>query len=134
MNQRPVVLNKTIALVAYKQLITSGSSPAQGYKRGKIEYSSRLRSKRLKYLSPAESQQWLKFHLAKTEIKSLTKLAEITGIHKGNLSKYFWHIQRPTIDVVAVLCTALKVTPSEVLFGLGAIEGSDYSFLDTSTP
>ena len=93
-----------------------------------------VRSKLLKYLSPAESQIWLKIHLAKSKINSLTRLAEITGINKGNLSKYFWHIQRPTIDVIGVLCTALKVTPTEVLFGLGAIEGDDYSFLDISTP
>ena len=88
----------------------------------------------MKYLNPAESQLWLKYHLRKNEIGTLTRLGEITGINKGNLSKYFWHIQRPTVDVVAVLCTALKVTPSELLFGLGAIEGSDYGFLEISTP
>lgn len=88
----------------------------------------------MKYLSPAESQLWLKYQLAKTKIKSLTRLAEITGINKGNLSKYFWHIQRPTIDVVAILCGALNVTPSELLFGLGAIEGEDYGFIEISTP
>lgn len=88
----------------------------------------------MKYLSPAESQLWLKYHLAKTKINSLTRLAEISGINKGNLSKYFWQIQRPAIDVVSVLCSALNVTPSEVLFGLGAIEGEDYGFLEISTP
>lgn len=101
---------------------------------GENRLLAEARSENLKYLSPAESQLWLKFHLAKTKINSLTRLAEITGINKGNLSKYFWHIQRPTIDVVGVLCTALNVAPSEILFGLGAIEGDDYGFLDISTP
>lgn len=88
----------------------------------------------MKYLEPEESASWLRFHLARTGIGTLSKLAEVSGINKGTLSKYFHQIQRPTIDVVAILCRALDLKPDEVLFGLGAIEGDQNSFSEISTP
>jgi transcriptional regulator with XRE-family HTH domain len=87
----------------------------------------------LKYLTSTESMSWLQKQLDKSGVKSISQLARITGINKGTLSKYFRQIQRPTIDVVAILCTALSATPSEVLFGLGAIAGQD-DLNETSTP
>jgi transcriptional regulator with XRE-family HTH domain len=74
------------------------------------------------YLKAKESQAWLRVQLDLTGIRTLDNLARVTGIHKGTLSKYFSQKQRPTVDVVAVLCRALKLSPREVLYGLGAID------------
>ena len=73
------------------------------------------------YLKPAGSQEWLKSQLDRSGLITLTRLAEVSGINKGTLSKYFSQKQRPTIDVVGTLSQALKVTPSELLYGLGAL-------------
>jgi transcriptional regulator with XRE-family HTH domain len=74
------------------------------------------------YLKAEESQAWLKNQLELTGLRTLDNLARVTGIHKGTLSKYFSQKQRPTVDVVAILCRALQLSPSEVLYGLGAID------------
>ena len=55
-------------------------------------------------------------------MRTLSGLAAETGINKGTLSKYFNQVQRPTIDVISTLCKALKVGPTELLIGLGALE------------
>lgn len=86
------------------------------------------------FLRPEESQSWLKYHLEKSGITTLSNLADITGINKGTLSKYFRHLQRPTIDVVAVLSKAFKVKAEEILYGLGALEGDSSTFTATTTP
>lgn len=75
----------------------------------------------MSYLNMTGSQAWLKQQLERSGLNTLTRLAEVSGINKGTLSKYFSHKQRPTIDVVATLCQALQVSPSELLYGLGAI-------------
>ena len=74
------------------------------------------------FLDPQGSQNWLSQQLSASGLKTVAKLAEVSGIHKGTLSKYFRQIQRPTIDVLVVLSQALQVTPSELLYGLGAID------------
>ena len=74
------------------------------------------------YLDSEGTLLWLQAHLEDAGIGSLSQLARISGINKGTLSKYFNHLQRPTIDVVAILCKSLGVTPSELLYGLGAID------------
>jgi transcriptional regulator with XRE-family HTH domain len=79
----------------------------------------------LTYLDRAGTQAWLQSRLAATQMKTLNRLAEVSGINKGTLSRYFNQTQRPTIDVVAVLCQSLKVTPSELLYGLGALPSPD---------
>lgn len=84
----------------------------------------RDRRDRLSYLTPSETKSWLQERLAATEIGSISKLAQITGINKGTLSKYFSHRQRPSIDVLMVLCRGLQVTPAEMLFALGALDSS----------
>lgn len=73
------------------------------------------------YLNTTGSQEWLKSQLDRSGLITLSRLAEVSGINKGTLSKYFSHKQRPTIDVVGTLCQALQVSPSELLYGLGAI-------------
>ncbi|MEN9752702.1 MAG: hypothetical protein RL670_393 [Actinomycetota bacterium] len=64
---------------------------------------------------------WLQEQLERTEIGTLSELAEITGINKGTLSKYFHGLQRPAIDVVGPLCSALKVSPESLLRALNAL-------------
>ena len=73
------------------------------------------------YLDSEGSQEWLRVRLQETGLGTLSRLAEISGINKGTLSKYFRQSQRPTIDVLSILCSSLQVTPSELLAGLGAI-------------
>jgi transcriptional regulator with XRE-family HTH domain len=96
-----------------------------------IEINGVLEGSALAYLDKTASIEWLKSRLESTGIQTLSKLAQISGINKGTLSKYFNQIQRPTIDVVAILCKSLEVTPSELLFGLGALDHSSESADDT---
>ena len=55
------------------------------------------------------------------KINSLDELSNKTGIDKGTLSRYFRQERRPSIDVVAPLCTALNVSVENLLIALGAI-------------
>jgi transcriptional regulator with XRE-family HTH domain len=86
------------------------------------------------YLSAADSQKWIAEQLERSGLHTLENLARVTGVNKGTLSKYFTHKQRPSIDVVAVLCGGLGISPSEVLYGLGAIEGPGDVLSEISTP
>jgi transcriptional regulator with XRE-family HTH domain len=54
-------------------------------------------------------------------ISSLEELAKLTGIDRGTLSRYFRQERRPSVDVIAPLCEALKVSPESLLIGLGAL-------------
>ena len=74
-----------------------------------------------KNYSPKESQDWLELRLIETGIGSLAALQLKTGIHKGTLSKYFRQQQRPSVDVVPVLCEALEISPETLLVALGVI-------------
>ena len=67
------------------------------------------------------SAQWLEQQLKVSELGTLTRLAEVSGINKGTLSKYFSGQQRPSIDVIGPLCTALQVSPETLLRALKAI-------------
>ena len=80
------------------------------------------RSDWLSYVTPAETSAWLQQRLSITGIGSISNLAGVTGINKGTLSKYFSHRQRPSIDVLMVLCRGLQVTPTEMLIALGALD------------
>jgi transcriptional regulator with XRE-family HTH domain len=93
---------------------------AKGLQYRKIEWE-REYWRALAYLNGAESQAWLQEHLDISGLKTLSRLAEVSGINKGTLSKYFRQIQRPTVDVVAILCKSLDVAPADLLYGLGAI-------------
>lgn len=68
------------------------------------------------------SNEWLQEQLVKSGVNSLSNLARETGINKGTLSKYFSGQQRPSIDVVAPLCEALKVSPATLLRALKALD------------
>jgi transcriptional regulator with XRE-family HTH domain len=59
--------------------------------------------------------------MASRGIHTLDELSALTGMNKGTLSKYFRGLQRPTITVIPPLCEALRVSPEELLRGLGII-------------
>ncbi len=70
----------------------------------------------------AESVAWLQARMAKVGLTSLEELAELTGIDRGTLSRYFRQERRPSIDVVAPLSAALDVSPQTLLIALGALD------------
>ena len=73
-----------------------------------------------KYVSPDESMDWLRATMRKRGF-TLNSLAEEIGINKGNIYRYFTQQQRPRIDVVPILCEALKSSPSTLLIQLGVM-------------
>jgi transcriptional regulator with XRE-family HTH domain len=75
-------------------------------------------------LTETDSLVWLHEQLEKTGLGSISQLAEVTKINKGTLSKYFRGLQRPSIDVIEPLCTALKVSPETLLRALNALGSS----------
>jgi transcriptional regulator with XRE-family HTH domain len=52
---------------------------------------------------------------------TLDDLAEVVGINKGNLSRYFRQETRPAVTVVGPLAAALGLAPETVLIGLGVL-------------
>jgi transcriptional regulator with XRE-family HTH domain len=54
-------------------------------------------------------------------ISTLEDLAQISGIDRGTLSRYFHQERRPSIDVIAPICEALNVSPETLLIALGAL-------------
>ena len=77
-----------------------------------------------KFVSPTESFEWLTERMAARGIGSLDELANLTGIDKGTLSRYFRHERRPSIDMVPPLCEALKVSVETLLVVLGSMPKS----------
>jgi transcriptional regulator with XRE-family HTH domain len=73
-------------------------------------------------LGPAQSNDWLQEKMKAVGISSLEELSKLTNIDRGTLSRYFRQERRPSIDVIAPLCQALKVSPETLLVGLGAIK------------
>ena len=123
---------RPIKLLQMLRISNSNFSQGPNGGRGRVQNGGGTsdRTQSVKYLDSEESQAWLRQRLASSGIGTLTRLAEVTGINKGTLSKYFRQIQRPTVDVVAILCGAFKVSAAEVLYGLGALEGDS----ETITP
>jgi transcriptional regulator with XRE-family HTH domain len=70
---------------------------------------------------PLVGMPWLSDRMAKAGIKSLDELQLRSGINKGTLSKYFRHLQSPSVAVIPALCSALGVSPEDLLTGLGVI-------------
>jgi transcriptional regulator with XRE-family HTH domain len=66
-------------------------------------------------------QEWLKVRMDELKLGSINDLEQVTGINKGTLSRYFRQIQRPSIDVIPVLCKALQVSPENLLKALGVV-------------
>jgi len=78
--------------------------------------------KRSSRYSAEESFDWLYAKMNLLGIGTLDDLAELTGIDKGTLSRYFRQERRPSIDVVAPLSTALQVSVETLLRALGALD------------
>ena len=66
-------------------------------------------------------QEWLRARMSELGLGSITDLEVATGINKGTLSRYFRQIQRPSIDVIPVLCKALDVSPETLLRAFGVV-------------
>jgi transcriptional regulator with XRE-family HTH domain len=69
--------------------------------------------------STVVGQDWLKSRMSELKLGSISDLEQATGINRGTLSRYFRQIQRPSIDVIPVLCEALEVSPETLLRALG---------------
>ena len=74
-------------------------------------------------MNQEDSYEWLQGRLEEVGLNSISKLAEVTGINKGTLSKYFRGLQRPSIDLIEPLCKALKVSPETLLRAMNALSG-----------
>jgi transcriptional regulator with XRE-family HTH domain len=78
-------------------------------------------TKKTRFNSAVESNDWLLQKMKAAGISTLEDLAQTTGIDRGTLSRYFHQERRPSIDVIAPLCEALNVAPETLLIGLGAL-------------
>ena len=78
-------------------------------------------TKKARFNSPEESNDWLIQRMKSAGISTLEDLAQTTGIDRGTISRYFHQERRPSIDVIAPLCEALNVAPETLLIGLGAL-------------
>ena len=72
-------------------------------------------------LSPTQSSQWLRARMDELGIPGLSHLQELTGIDRGSISRYFRQERSASVEVIAPLCEALKVSPETLLYALGAI-------------
>lgn len=70
----------------------------------------------------AESSEWLAQRLKKLDIRSYGEFANLVGLDRGTISRYFRHNRRPSIDVIAPLCEVLEVSPETLLIVLGALD------------
>jgi len=75
-----------------------------------------------KRFTEIESREWLVQRLAKLGITSYEEFANLVGIDRGTISRYFRHERRPSIDVIAPLCEILEVSPETILIVLGALD------------
>jgi transcriptional regulator with XRE-family HTH domain len=78
-------------------------------------------NKKSGFNSPVESNEFLLQKMKSAGISTLEDLAQLTGLDRGTLSRYFHQERRPSIDVIAPICDALKVSPETLLIGLGAL-------------
>ena len=75
-----------------------------------------------KRYTETESREWLAQRLVKLDISSYEEFANLVGIDRGTISRYFRHDRRPSIDVIAPLCEVLEVSPETLLIVLGALD------------
>jgi transcriptional regulator with XRE-family HTH domain len=78
-------------------------------------------TRKSEFNSPEESNEWLVQKMKSAGISTLEDLAQISGIDRGTLSRYFHQERRPSIDVIAPICEALNVSPETLLIALGAL-------------
>jgi hypothetical protein len=61
---------------------------------------------------------WLRSTMENNGWSTFEEVAERCGINRGNLYRYFAFETRPSIDMIPVLCDALKVDVFELLDAL----------------
>ena len=61
---------------------------------------------------------WLQDRMAALDMESLEQAAAACGINRGSLYRYFMFEQRPSVDVLPLLCSGLQASPLEVLRAL----------------
>jgi len=61
---------------------------------------------------------WLRSHMEQNGWSTYEEVAQRCGINRGNLHRYFSFETRPSIDMIPVLCNALKVEIYELLDAL----------------
>ena len=76
------------------------------------------------HASPDQSSSWLRARMDELEIGSLEELAELCGSDKGNLSRIFRQIQKPRVDALEPLASALEISVYELLVRIGAVDPS----------
>ena len=61
---------------------------------------------------------WLRAHMEDNGWTTYEQVAQRCGINRGNLHRYFSFETRPSVDMIPVLCNALKVDIHELLDAL----------------
>lgn len=74
------------------------------------------------YATPEQSAAWLKARMDALAISSLDELAAMADTDKGNLSRIFRQLQRPRVDALEPLASALEVSVYELLVRIGAVD------------
>jgi transcriptional regulator with XRE-family HTH domain len=62
--------------------------------------------------------EWLRAHMEDNGWTTYEQVAQRCGINRGNLHRYFSFETRPSVDMIPVLCNALKVDIHELLDAL----------------
>ena len=62
--------------------------------------------------------EWLRSNMESNGWTTFEQVSERCGINRGNIYRYFTFQTRPSVDVIPVLCNALKVTTQELLTAL----------------
>jgi transcriptional regulator with XRE-family HTH domain len=66
-----------------------------------------------------EGIDWLYERMTDLGLSSLEQAAELCGLNRGNLYRYFTWETRPSIDILPSLCKGLESSPDEILQALG---------------
>lgn len=72
--------------------------------------------------TPAESAEWLAQRMLKLDISTYEELAELVGMDRGSILRYFRQERRPIIGAIAPLCEVLEVSPETLLIALGVLD------------
>jgi len=71
-----------------------------------------------RHLRNFTGMEWLRSRMTYLGYTSLQQVADLAGINRGNLWRYFQLETRPSIDVLPLLADALGVTVMEILRAL----------------
>jgi len=65
--------------------------------------------------------KWLRTEMERNGYKSLEAVATEMSINRGNLYRYFTFENRPSVDMLPVMATALDTTIDDVLIALEVV-------------